>query len=81
VNVTPVRAVPVFGLLRFKLSCVVPFSGIVVGVNDLVNVGGCTGAGVAFAGPADTTNPAAATQSPTRTLRKSLINPSPHTCA
>jgi hypothetical protein len=74
VSVTPVRAVPVFGLLRSILRNVVPFSGIVGGANDLVNVGGCTGVGVAFPGPADTTNPVAATHSTTRTLRNSLID-------
>jgi hypothetical protein len=55
-------------------SNVVLPTGMVVGVNDFVNAGGNSGGGTAFAGAADTTKPAAATQSAASTIRIDLMS-------
>ena len=39
---TPVSAVPVFGLVRVRVRVETPPSGMLVGLNDLVMVGGTT---------------------------------------
>src|SRR5215467_10178892 len=40
VNATPLNAFAVFGLVTVKLSVLLPLSGMVLGLNDLLMVGG-----------------------------------------
>jgi hypothetical protein len=39
-NATPLKAVPEFGFVIVNVSVVIPFSGMLVGLNDLLMVGG-----------------------------------------
>ena len=51
VNATPLSALAVFGLVTVKLSVLLPFRGTLLGLNDLLMVGGATTVRVSEAVP------------------------------
>ena len=51
VKATPLRALKVFGLVTVKLNVLLPFSGTLFGLKDLLIVGGATTVSVSDAVP------------------------------